>query len=83
MTIKNILDFYYTTIAVIKLRIELDGGIEGRYHTFNHAEALDFIRGYENQKVIFADFETCIFFKGQSVRAREIPVLSIKYTAGE
>lgn len=79
MTIESVLDFYYSVAPVINLRVEMNGGIKGKDHVFTHKEAADFLRGYENEKVICTYFETHFFFKGEAVDRREIPALFIKY----
>ena len=81
MSIINVINFYYSLYPVISLHVKMSGGIEGRYHEFTKAEALDFLAGYENEEVVNVDFATHFTFKGNATNKMPIPMLYILYKA--
>lgn len=79
MKIIDILNFYYNLFPVIHLCIHMDGGINGKYHDFTKAEALNFLCGYTEEEVIKANFQTYNFYLGESYKKLETPMLYIVY----
>lgn len=79
MKIIDILNFYYNLFPVIHLCVRMDGGIDGRYHDFTKAEALEFLWGYTEEEVIKMHFQTYSFYLGNSTHELETPSLYMVY----
>lgn len=79
MKIINAINFYYGLFPIISLCVEMNKGITGRYHDFTKEQALDFLNGYEDEKVIEIKFQTHSIFKGQATTELTYPMLYIKY----
>lgn len=79
MKIIDVLNFYYNLFPIIHLCVQMDGGVNGKYHSFTKDEALNFLQGYTEEEVRKADFQTHDFFRGKADTKLEIPNLYIIY----
>ena len=84
MTIKEVVDFYLANVEKVNFRIQLIGGIKGKYHILTKNEVYDFINGYEEEEivsVIFQDHSIHTNMRNEvaEIRKMEIPHLYIEY----
>lgn len=81
MKIIDILNIYYNLFPVIRLSVQMKGGLIGYYHNFTKAEALDFLWGYTEEEVVktIINFQTDNFYLDKSNKKLEIPNLYIVY----
>lgn len=79
MKIIDAINFYFGLYPILSVCVELNGGIRGRFHTFTKEQTLDFLNGFEDEKVVKIDFMTHVFFKGEATAEMPCPMLYIKY----
>lgn len=79
MKIIDLINYYYAFYPVLNLHIEQSGGISGKTHTYTKAEALIFLRGYENEIVADMSFSTYYTFCGEVTKPQKQPHLYIMY----
>lgn len=84
MTIQNIIDFYFSQYKTLAIKVEMFNGIKGRYNTYTKEEFLKFINGWNDDKVITANFETyhTNYATGDCTK-KEVPTLYICYKGEE
>ena len=58
MTVKTLIDFYFTQYEKLDIRFERWGGIKGRYYTYTKKTFYDYSEGWLNEEVMASDFET-------------------------
>ena len=78
MTIQNIIDFYFSQYKTLVVKVEMFNGVKGKYNTYTKEEFLRFINGWNDEKVITANFTT--HYTNYAIgdcTEREIPILYI------
>ena len=80
MTIKNVIDFYFSQFETLKVQIQMWGGIYGKYHTVTKEEFYKLFSDWSNEKVISIDFQTHYHNSAiKEIRKCDIPMLYILY----
>lgn len=77
MTVKDIIEFYFSQYETINVMIELLGGLRGKYHLFSKDEYYNLFSNWNNEKPISVSFSTYYIFKGEEARKLEYPQLNI------
>lgn len=84
MTIQNIIDFYFSQYEILAIKVEMLGGIRGRYNTYTKEEFLKFINGWNDDEVITASFGTYYTnYATVDCTKKEIPTLYICYKSND
>ncbi len=84
MKLIDTIKMYYKFYNEILLEVRLpSGGAEGKYHLFNKKEALDFIKGYENEEIFEICLETSYDLRVKTTSGTKPPMLTIYYKNSE
>lgn len=79
MKIIDTIKMYYKFYNEMLLEVNMSGGVEGKYRLFNKKEALDFIKGYENEEVFHVWLEVNYLTNGKAGSKMKYPMLTIYY----
>ena len=87
MKIIDIFNFYYSLYPVLAVTVQMYGGIDGKPHVVNKAQALEWLNGWLDETAISVSFQTHCYTYGNtwgrewSKTKCEIPMLYILYSA--
>ena len=79
MKVIDVINFYYASHEVIKIKVQANEGIEGRYHKFTKQEAYDFLDGFYDKEVAIIMSQTHYDYCGKITDELEVPLLYILY----
>lgn len=77
MTVKDIIEFYFSQYETINVKLQLLGGVHGKYYLFTKEEYYNLFSAWNNEKPISTSFSTYHIFKGEEARKLEFPQLDI------
>lgn len=58
LTLRKVVDFYYSQFETIKLNIQMVEGIEGKYRPLTKADLTDILEGWGDDEVISFSLQT-------------------------
>ena len=79
MKIIDVINFYYTSHEVIKVKVQANEGIKGNYHKFTKLEAYEFLEGFYDEEAVVIIFQTHSDYCGKISDELEVPLLYILY----
>lgn len=79
MKVIDVINFYYASHEVIKVKVESNEGIHGSYHKFTKQEACVFLDGFYDEEAVEIIFQTHSIYCGKISHELEVPLLYILY----
>lgn len=77
MTVRDIIEFYFSQYETINVKLQLLGGLHGKYYLLTKNEYYNLFSAWNNEKPISTSFSTYHIFKGEEARKLEFPQLNI------
>ncbi len=80
MTIKDVINFYFSKYDELVINVEMLAGMRGKAKTFTKKEALVHLNNWLDEEVLSVGFHTASYIHGDpEVYEFEIPHLNILY----
>lgn len=79
MTIRTIIDFYFSQYETIEIKGEYDKGISGKFYTYTKKEFLETWDEWLDEEVVIVNFQTHYAYKKTVLDKMEIPKLYFLY----